>query len=66
MERDNVRVVRRFAACTQGNHGDCGMERQFKNGVLAVCGCKCHAEVAGVIAELEKQLAQEPEQETLL
>jgi hypothetical protein len=65
MERDSVRVVRRFSACVQGFHGECGMERQFKNGILAVCGCKCHAEVEAVIAALEKQ-CEGLDRETLL
>lgn len=65
MERDSVRVVRRFSACVQSNHGECGMERQFKNGVLAVCGCKCHAEVEAVMQALEKQFEGQ-DHETLL
>ena len=60
MERDSVRVVRRrFSACVQEFHGECAKERRFKNGVLAVCGCKCHAEVEAVIAALEKRYAEE-------
>jgi hypothetical protein len=67
MGRDDVRVVRRFSACVpnrQGEslHAECERERRRKDGVLAVCSCKCHVEVDAAIAWLEKRHAHEGEQ----
>jgi hypothetical protein len=63
MERDYVRVVRRFHACVANRHGDsqhgeCVRQRMRKDGVLSVCCCKCHVEVEAVIAALEKRYAE--------